>query len=254
MRKDLFIFILLLASFLLGGHAHAISKHVGRHYYFTLFASNHKYPIFSKEFVEGRGIDTVGGLRELWLDDYHRTVGIRIGFDNIRVNRSGIGVSLTYWRTEFGNEPFRYDSAILMRHVAEYRHPTHSMLSFDANGSYIIWERGWQGLGMYSIAGLVLDWEKYYIDKYDIKIGDSENSEKENLRTRKEANVDLRFAFGFGTRIYFSKRLSLWLEKRWIRGEKFGVERSIEQGGFYNNDQQKTLYSPINSLGFALAF
>ena len=254
MRKALVVLIFLLTSFSLGEEAYALSKHVGRHYYLTLFASNHKYPIFSKEFVEGRGIDTVGGIRELWVDDYKRTVGLRFGFDNIRVNRSGFGVSLTYWRTEFGNEPFLYDSELLMRQVAEYRHPTHSMLSFDANGSYIIWEQGWQGFAMYSIAGLVLDWEKYYIDKYEIRIGDIENSEKENLVTRKETNVDLRFTFGFGTRIYLSKRLSLWLEKRWIKGEKFGVDRSVEQGSFYNDDQQKTLYSPINSLGMAFAF
>ena len=254
MRKDLFLFILLLASFPLGEEAYAISKYVGRQYYFTLLASNHKFPIFSKEFEEGRGIATVGGLKELWLDDYNRTLGVRIGFDNIRVNRSGLGVSLTYWRTEFGDEPFRYDSAVLMRHVAEYRHPTHSMLFFDANVSYIPWENGWQGLGVYSILGLVVDWEKYYIDKYDIKLGGGEESARKNLFTRKKTNVDLRFAFGFAVRIYFSKRISLWLEKRWIRGEKFGVERSIEQGGFYNKDQQKTLYSPINSIGFALVF
>ena len=92
------------------------------------------------------------------------------------------------------------------------------------------------------------------IDKYEIRIGDIENSEKGNLVTRKETNVDIRFTFGFGTRIYLSKRLSLWLEKRWIKGEKFGVDRSVVQGSFYNDDQQKTLYSPINSLGTAFAF
>ena len=230
----------------------SLSSHVGRHYYVAVLGSNHKFPIFTKEFIEGEGIETIGGIRDLWLEDNNRVLGARIGYDNIGTNRTGVGLGLSYWRAEFEDEAFRYDSVNFQRKIAEYRLPTHSYVFLDFTGSFLPWVAGsgWRGVGFQFMLSMVGDWEKYYVDKYTLALDGTEFGRT----TQKRSKFDLKFGFGFASRVYFTRRWSLWLEKRWIRGEKYGVERTLEQGGFFFNDEQKTLYSPINSMGVALAF
>ena len=67
-------------------------------------------------------------------------------------------------------------------------------------------------------------------------------------------NAELRVGFGIGTRIYFARFFSFWLEKRWIVGERFSANRTFGAGGLFEDGRQKTLYVPINSLGLAIRF
>ena len=240
----------LLTLLTLTANAEALSRHVGRHYYVIMMASNHKFPIFTKEFSEGEGINTIGGFRDLWLQDTNRTTGVRVGYDTIGSNRTGFGLGMTYWRTEFENEAFRYDSVNFQRKIAEYRVPTHSYLFLDFSWLFLPWVSGWRGVAVYGMVSAVGDWEKYYIDKYTLAL---DGSELDRV-SEKRSNFDLNLGLGLAARIHFSRRWSLWMEKRWIRGEKYGLERSIEEGGFFFNDQQRTLYAPINSIGLALGF
>ena len=230
----------------------SLTNHVGRHYYLAILGSNHKFPIFTKEFVEEEGIETIGGISDLWLEDQNRTIGVRVGYDNIGANRTGVGLGLSYWRVQFADEAFRYNSVNFQREIAEYRVPTHSYVFLDFTGSFLPWVSGsgWRGVAIQLMLSMVGDWEKYHVDKYTLALNGSEL----NRSSDKRSSFDLKFGFGFASRIYFTRRWSLWLEKRWIRGEKYGIGGTLEQGGFFFNDQQKTLYSPINSMGVAIAF
>ena len=250
MHKHLFILIALVA-FLKSENAFALSRFAGRQLYFTLLTSNHKFPIFTKEFSEGQEIPTVGGRKELFLTDQQRTLGIRIGYDNIRNNRSGLGMSLTYWRTEFEDEAFSYDIIDLQRQIAEYRTPTHSLLFLDLNGLVIPWETKRNGIGLYILFSFISDWEKYYLDTYSTT---GVGTERIGLESNKKIKLSLRYGFGVGTRYYFSRLLSFWLEKRWIAGEKFSSASAVEEGGFISREQEKRLYAPITSLGLAISF
>ena len=249
MKKCAMAAVVLLV---LAGDSAAMSNHIGRHYYLMLVGSNHKFPIFTKEFVEGEGFDIIGGIHDLWLEDHHRVLGVRLGYDNVNTDRTGVGLGLSYWRVQFRDEAFRYDSSNFQRKIANYRLPTHSYVFLDFTGGFLPWvaAKGWRGIGFQGILSMVGDWEKYYIDKYTVALDGSEFGRT----TQKHSKFNLRLGFGFSTRIYFTRHWSLWLEKRWIRGEKYGVERTLEEGGFSFNDQEKTLYSPINSMGVALAF
>lgn len=250
-KKRLFLSILLLTTFLLGGTGFATSSFAGRHFYFTLLASNLKYPIFTKEFSEGEGIVSVGGNRDIWLPDQQKTLGVRVGYENIRNNRAGLGMSLTYWRTEFDDAAFRYDQGGSQSRIAEYRTPIQTLLFLDLTGVYIPWEAGWQALGFYGLLGLVADYEQYYIDKFSTLSG---QSEKIGLESDRKTGLDTRLGFGFGARLYFSDYLSLWVEKRWVVGETFSTDRTVVEGGFFKSAEQKTLYEPISSLGLAISF
>ena len=244
--------VAMVTFLMLAGDSSALSDHVGRHYYLMLMGSNHKFPIFTKEFVEGEGFEPVGGIHDLWLEDDNRVLGVRLGYDNVGTDRTGVGLGLSYWRVQFRDATFRYDRVNFQPKMAEYRVPTHSYVCLDFTGSFLPWvaATGRRGIGFQAILSMVGDWEKYYVDKYALTLDGAEFGRT----TQKRSKFDLRLGFGFSCRIYFTRRWSLWLEKRWIRGEKYGVERNLEQGGFFSNHDQKTLYSPFNSLGAALAF
>jgi hypothetical protein len=61
-----------------GPSADAVTTYRGSRTYFTLLGSNIKFPIFTKEFTEGDGIIAVGGVKQVWLDDTHQTLGFRL--------------------------------------------------------------------------------------------------------------------------------------------------------------------------------
>ena len=75
-----------------------------------------------------------------------------------------------------------------------------------------------------------------------------------DLISNNRDNMDLRFGFGFGARIYLARVLSFWIEKRWIVGERFSSNRTFGTGGLFEGGRQKTLYVPINSIGLAIGF
>ena len=113
------------------------------------------------------------------------------------------------------------------------------------------WESPTGALAFYGLLGLVADYEKYYIDKFAII---EEGTDKIGFQSGKKSNVGRRIGLGVGARFYYGTHASLWLEKRWIKGETFGADRTVEEGGFFSNDEQKTLYAPISSVGLALFF
>jgi hypothetical protein len=121
----------------------------------------------------------------------------------------------------------------------------------DLNGIYIAWESESQALGFYGLLSLVGDREEYDIDLYT-RLGS--DSLQRDLVSHSRDNMDLRFAFGIGSRIYLARFLSFWFEKRWIVGERFSADRTIGAGGLFEGGRQKTLYVPINSLGLAISF
>ena len=231
--------------------AGAATRYAGRHYYVATLFSTQKFPIFTKEFIEGEEIVSTGGVRDIWLPDQRRTVGLRAGFDDIGRNRAGLGFSLTYWRYEFDGAVFPYARNGAQTRIAEYRTPTQSLVFLDVNGLYMPWESQRSALAAYCLLGMVADYEKYYIDKFSIT---EEGTDKIDFQTQKRSNVDSRIGFGIGARFYYSTLASLWVEKRWIKGETFSTDRTVEEGGFFSNDEQKTLYAPISSVGLALFF
>jgi hypothetical protein len=247
-RQTLFILLGLLVPVQL---ASAITAHRGTHTYLALLGSRIKFPIFTKEFTEGADFVSVGGVRQLWLPDQQATWGLRLQREHLRPNGSGLGLSLTYWRGEFADEAFLYDAQGPLNLVAEYRNPVHTYLFLDLNGAYLPWESGQKALGLYALIGLVGDREEYDIDRYALR---GEDPRKLDLSSRHRHRLDLRFNFGLGSRLYLSRRFSLWIEKRWIVGERFTTDRTFSEGGFFAEGQQKTLYVPINSLGLAVAF
>ena len=216
-----------------------------------LVSSNIKFPIFSKEFTEAPGILSVGGIKQIWLDEKSQTLGFRRSRERIRPNGGGLGCSLTYWRGNFGNESFLYRKSGAENSIAEYRGPTHSYLFFDLNAIYIAWESDRKALGLYGLIGLLADREEYTIDKYTFV---NEDPTPRDLISADRDNMHLHFGFGFGSRIYFARFLSFWLEKRWIVGERFSANRTFGAGGLFEGGRQKTLYEPINSLGLAIGF
>ena len=229
----------------------AVTFHRGRHFYATLLGSSMKFPIFTKEFAEGPDIITVGGTRQLWLDDEQQTWGLRLGVDDIRPNGSGLGTSITFWRGTFADAEFRYDRQAPWERIARYRDPVHTFLFLDLNGLLIPWESGHRAVGIYALISLVGDREEYSLDRYSVSQVDSQVT---GLTAVDRDRLKIRFGFGFGARFYLSHRFGLWVEKRWIVGERFNAEPEFTPGGFYKTGQHKTLYAPINSLGLSLFF
>ena len=224
---------------------------VGRHFYFALLGSNHKNPLFTKEFTEGTDIVSIGGVRQLWLPDQQKTIGFKMGYDDIRHHGGGLGWALTLWRSEFDDTAFAYDQQNGQHQVALYRIPTHTLAFVDLNGIYLPFRGSRRTVGLYGMVSLVGDFEKYYIDKYNIV---SDPSERIGLVSQKETHYDVHFGYGFGARIYLAKHLNVWIERRWIAGERFSTKREFTQGGFLGSGQQKTLYARISSLGLGLTF
>ena len=56
----------------------AVTTYRGSRTYLTLLNSNIKFPIFSKEFTEALGILSVGGIKQIWLDEKSQTLGFRL--------------------------------------------------------------------------------------------------------------------------------------------------------------------------------
>ncbi|MBT4501568.1 MAG: hypothetical protein HOC74_27815 [Gemmatimonadetes bacterium] len=244
--------LLLLVSLLFITHtAEALTYHRGRSFYVTLLGSNIKFPIFTKEFTEGPNFISVGGIRELWLDDQQKSLGLRMSIENIQPNGAGLGAGLTFWRSEFGDAPFLYDVDGPWQRLARYRNPVHTFLFLDLTPTYFLWESEHHGWSIYSPISLIVDHEQYEIETYSTFELDPTLID---LTTASRSHLNLRFGFGFGTRLHFLSRISLWFEKRWIMGERFNAERLFTEGGFYETGRQKTLYAPINSLGLALSF
>ncbi len=241
----------LVALCLLDTPAEAITTYRGSRLYFTLLGSNIKFPIFTKEFTEGSGTIRVGGVKQLFLDDTQQTLGFRLSRERIRPNGSGLGFSFTYWRGAFADRSFLYDQQGRDNLIAEYRDPRHTYLFGDLNFIFIPWESGAQAFGLYGLISLVGDREQYDIRLYSQR-GDGP-TQREQLAAARD-RFDLRFAFGFGSRFYLVSRFSLWLEKRWIVGERFSVDQTIGEGGLFEGGRSKTLYVPFNSVGLSLSF
>ena len=64
----------------------------------------------------------------------------------------------------------------------------------------------------------------------------------------------MHFGYGFGLRFYLMRHLNVWLERRWIAGERFSTVRDFTHGGFLGTGEQRTLYARISSLGLGLVF
>jgi len=107
---------------------------------------------------------TVGGIKQVWLDKDHQTLGFRLSNERIRPNGAGLGLSLTYWRGEFGDESFLYKKRGSENAIATYRNPAHTYLFADINGVYIAWEADSKALGLYGLVSLIADREEYTID------------------------------------------------------------------------------------------
>ena len=227
MHRRLCLLFAVLASVSGSENALALSNYSGDHFYFGVLGSTHRNPIFTKEFAEGPGMPTFGGKDELPLPGEQTALGARIGYEKINYQRAGLGLSLTYWRVEFDDIAFRYDREGSRNSIAEYRAPTHDFVFLDVSGIFIPWESGWQALGVYGLLSLVTDHQKYDIDKFSVT---TDQSQRSDLVSTRETALDGRFAFGFGTRIHLARRLSLWLEKRWIVGETFSRAVSSEDG------------------------
>jgi len=244
--------LLLLASLLFITHtAEALTYHRGRSIYVGLLGSNIKFPIFTKEFTEGPDFISVGGIRQLWLDDQQKTLGLHLGIENIQPNGAGLGAGLTFWLGEFGDAVFLYDVDGPWQRLARYRDPVHTFLFFDLTPTYFLWESERRAWSVYSPISLIVDYEQYDIETYSTFELDPAPVDR---ATASRSHLDLRFGFGFGTRLHLFPRISLWFEKRWIMGERFNTERLFTEGGFYETGRQKTLYAPISSLGLAFSF
>ena len=126
-----------------------------------------------------------------------------------------------------------------------------SYLFCDLNGIYIVWELNRKAWEIYGLISLIADHEAYTVDKYTLLRDDPA---QRNFSTTDRNNVELRFGFGIGTRIYFARFFSFWLEKHWIVGERFSANRTFGAGGLFEDRRQKTLLVPINSLGLAIGF
>ena len=105
-----------------------------------------------------------------------------------------------------------------------------SYLLFDLSGIYIAWELNRKAWEIYGLISLIADHEAYTVDKYTL-LGD--DTTQRNFSTTDRNNAELRFNFGIGTRIYFARFFSFWLEKRWIVGERFSANRTFGAGGLF---------------------
>ena len=54
--------------------------------------TNHKNSLVVKECTEGANIVSIGGVRQLWLPEQQRTVGFKVGYDDIRHHGGGLGL------------------------------------------------------------------------------------------------------------------------------------------------------------------
>ncbi len=246
-RRPLFC----LALCLFANAATAVTTYRGSANYLTVWSTNIRFPTFSKEFSEGAGTIRVGGAKQLFLDSDSQSVGLRLTREYIRPNGSGLGFSISAWRGSFADEAFLYDREGINRFIAEYRNPKHTYLFADLHFALVPWESGSRALGIYSLFSLVGDREEYRIERYALRGTDPT---RRDLSEAERSRSDLRFGFGFGTRLHLAKRAALWLEKRWIVGERFGVGQTLGEGGLFEGGRQKTLYVPFNSFGFSLAF
>ncbi len=254
MAPPLATLLLRLAPFallLLVGRVEAVTQFAGRMYHLAVFGSQVKFPIFTKEFAEGPGFATVGGKSELWLPDQQKTFGLRFGFEDIGYNRAGLGLGLTLWYSRFADATFNYDRLDNQNLFATYRDPSHLLASFDLSGLYLPWESPQRTFGFYGMLSLVADYERYTLERFALADGQSRFS---SFAAADREGLALRFGFGLGTRLYLGRRLSVWLEKRWIMGETFSTGGRVGTGGFIEDDRQRTLFAPINSLGLALSF
>lgn len=245
------VLVLLTVLALVAAPADAVTRFAGRQYHVALFGSQLKFPIFTKEFAEGPGFSTAGGKRELWLPDQQKTLGLRLGFEDIRYNRAGLGAGLNLWYSRFDDAVFNYDRLDGRDLFAAYRDPTHFFAALDLTGLYIPFEGARQSLGLYGLLSLVADYERYTLERFSLADGEAGFS---SFAAVDRDGLSLRFGFGLGTRFYIGQRLSLWLEKRWIMGETFSTGGTVGAGGFIEDDRQRTLFAPINSLGLALSF
>ena len=127
----------------------------------------------------------------------------------------------------------------------------------DVNGVFLPWNSDWQALGLYGLVSLATDRQECRIDKYETAV---EPSQRDGLVSRKERALDARFGFGVGMRVHLARRLSLWLEKRWIVGETFSRPVAQDAGGAtgeavaLTGDTQETLYAPTSSFGLVAYF
>tara|TARA_Y100000588_G_scaffold336437_1_gene377288 strand:- start:513 stop:797 length:285 start_codon:yes stop_codon:yes gene_type:complete len=92
MRLYLFASLALALLSLEAQPVSAQHPHVGRNFYFALLGTNHKNPLFTKEFTEGANIVSIGGVRQLWLPEQQHTVGFKVGYDDIRHHGGGLGL------------------------------------------------------------------------------------------------------------------------------------------------------------------
>jgi hypothetical protein len=250
-------FLVALLSVSAAAKVLAVSNFTGRHVYVAVMGSSHRNPIFTKEFTEGAGVPTIGGNEEFALPDQDSSIGVRVGYEKISRKRSGLGLSLTYWHTQFEDISFLYDRDGSDGLIAAYRKPSQDLVFLDLNGVFLPWVAGWQALGVYGQVSLVTERQKYWIDKYTSPDG---LAQKNGLVSRKESALETRFGFGVGMRVHLAKRLSLWLEKRWIVGESFSRPVAVDSGGTtagaggVTGERQETLYAPISSFGVAAYF
>lgn len=242
---------LWLVPCLFAGSSEAVTTYRGSATYLTVWGTNIRFPTFSKEFSEGTGTLRVGGVEQLFLDSDSQTIGLRLTREYIRPNGSGLGFSISAWRGSFADEAFLYAREGNELFIAEYQNPRHTYLFVDLHFALIPWESNARALGLYSLFSLVGDREEYRVERYALRGTDPTRN---MLGAAQRNHSDLRFAFGFGTRLHLAKRAALWLEKRWIVGERFGVGQTLGEGGLFEGGRQKTLYVPFNSLGFSLAF
>jgi hypothetical protein len=243
----------LLLAFALDpvGVAWPATPFAGRQYHLALMGSNLKFPIFTKEFSEGPDIIPTGGKKEIWLPGEKKAIGLRFGFEDIGYNRAGFGVGLGLWHAGFANATFRYDRFDNQDFFATYRDPTHTFASLDLNGIYLPWESQGKALGVYGLLSLVGDRESYTIERFATADGQPGFSSFDSADRQAHS---LRLGFGLGLRFYFSRHLAPWLEKRWFMGETFSSGGQVAAGGFIEDDRQRTLFAPINSLGASLSF
>ena len=249
-----FSIVLLLAAWSAAwpvAEAGAATPFAGRRYHLTVLGSTLKFPIFTKEFAEGPAITPVGGKKEVWLPDEKSTLGLRLGFEDIRYNRAGLGIGLSLWYADFADATFLYDRAGGESFLATYRNPAHLFAAFDLTGLYLPWESGGRAFGFYGLLSLVADHERYDIDRFTTADNQPGFS---SFETAAKRDIGLRLGFGLGARFYVSPRLSVWAEKRWFMGETFSSGGQVAAGGFIEDDRQRTLFAPVNSLGFSLGF
>jgi hypothetical protein len=228
----------------------AASRFAGRKFYFAVLGSEYKYPLFTKEYTDGPNIIRKGGHRQVWLSDQQAILGLRLGYDDIRYNRSGLGTSLSLWYSRFDDETIPYDRRPPLTLQATYKDPTHALVVWDINGLMLPWEGNHQAWGIYGLLSIVGAFERYSIVNFSTS---DEQAGSFNTSQQQRSGLDVRFGLGLGTRFYLSKHLSIWAERRWIVGETFRTEAILVDGGFTEEGRQRTLYAPISSLGLAFS-